>query len=182
MSRLCATKRLCLHWLPVVDRKSPRWLLSPSSKWPPCEAPPLKDRTVRLVHSPEYAQEMAEARRLGGLRRRREATLHGAYDYEGLTSVEAIRRLLEIATLHTLGLENSVARARTLIAAAQAAAKLLETGELEERLRILEAAVLKCRTEEPSLFDRPATVDDDDWSTDPRAHDPTTAWNVSRGH
>jgi hypothetical protein len=40
-----------------------------------------------------------------------------------------------------LGLENSVARARVMIAAALAATKLLETGELAERLAVLEAAV-----------------------------------------
>jgi len=38
-----------------------------------------------------------------------------------------------------LGLENSIARARVLIAGALAAAKLLETGDLEERLAALEA-------------------------------------------
>ena len=40
-----------------------------------------------------------------------------------------------------LGLENSIIRARVLISAALAAAKLLETGELEARIESLEAAV-----------------------------------------
>jgi hypothetical protein len=56
-------------------------------------------------------------------------------------SIEAIRRILEIATIDALGLDNSIARARVLIAAVLAAAKLLETGELEGRLAALEAAV-----------------------------------------
>jgi len=58
-----------------------------------------------------------------------------------LGSIESIRRILEIAVLDALGLENSIARARLLIAGSLAAAKLLETGELEERLTSLEAAL-----------------------------------------
>jgi hypothetical protein len=42
---------------------------------------------------------------------------------------------VEIAVLDTLGLENSVARARTLAYLAQTAAKLLEIGSFEERGR-----------------------------------------------
>ena len=50
---------------------------------------------------------MAEAGRLGGLRRRREKTVTAAYDLEGLATLDQIRRLLEIAVMDTLGLENS---------------------------------------------------------------------------
>jgi hypothetical protein len=75
------------------------------------------------------------------LRRRREKTVAGAYDLAGLDSIEAIRRIIEIALLDVLGLENSIARARVLISGALAAAKLLETGELAERLAALEGAV-----------------------------------------
>jgi hypothetical protein len=105
-----------------------------------CRAWPLRGEPYCLWHSPEREEEAAEARRLGGLRRRREKTLAGAYDLGGLDTVPAIRRIVEIATFDTLGLENSIARARTLLAAAQTAAKLLETGELEERIAALELA------------------------------------------
>ena len=54
----------------------------------------------------------------------------------------------EIAVFDTLGLDNSLARSRTLIAAAQAAARLLEAGELEARIAALEAA-LEHRSSEP---------------------------------
>src|SRR5450759_3372120 len=106
-----------------------------------CRAWPLQGEPFCLWHSPAREEEAAEARRLGGLRRRRERTVSGAYDFAGLGSIEAIRRILEIATLDALGLENSVARARVLLAAVLAATKLLEAGELEERLAALEAAV-----------------------------------------
>lgn len=106
-----------------------------------CLAPPRLQSDFCLVHDPEYAADMAEARRLGGLRRRREKTLSVAYDVDGLDSVPKIRRLVEIAALDTIGLENSPARSRTLLAVATVATKLLEVGEQEERLRALEDAL-----------------------------------------
>ena len=107
----------------------------------PCRAPRVHDGDYCLMHSPEYAADAAEARRLGGLRRRREVAVSGAYEFNGLATVADIRRLLEVAALDTLGLENSIARARTLGYLGLAAAKLLETGELEQRIAVLEAAV-----------------------------------------
>ena len=106
-----------------------------------CQSPPLLDGDVCLMHSPEHAEEMAEARRLGGLRRRREKAVSGAYDFEGLADVDQVRRLLEIVALDTLSLENSVARSRTLAYLGQVALKALEVGELAERIEALERLV-----------------------------------------
>ena len=114
-----------------------------------CRAWPLRGELFCLWHSPDREEEAAEARRLGGLRRRREKTLAGAFDFGGLASIDAIRRILEIATIDALGLENSIVRARVLISAALAAAKLLETGELEARLTALEAVVAAGRESPP---------------------------------
>jgi len=93
------------------------------------------------MHDPEHAEEMQEARRLGGLRRRKEKAVEGAYDIEGLEDVSQVRRLLKIAVLDTLSLENSIARSRTLAYLSQVALKALEVGELEERLKALETTV-----------------------------------------
>jgi hypothetical protein len=106
-----------------------------------CQAPPLLDGDFCLMHSPEHAEEVQEARRLGGLRRRKEKITSDAYDFEGLNDVGQVRRLLEIAALDALGLENSVARARTLAYLAQVALKALEVGELAERIEALERLV-----------------------------------------
>jgi len=106
-----------------------------------CQAAPLQDSDFCLFHSPDHAKEAAEARRLGGLRRRKEKTVAGAYDIDGLNDVPKIRRLLEIAVFDTLALENSVARSRTLAYLAQIALKALEVGELETRLEALEATM-----------------------------------------
>ena len=118
-----------------------------------CGAPPIRGEEFCLFHSPDHAEDAAEARRLGGLRRRREKTVVGAYGIEGLDSVAAIRRILEIAVFDTLGLDNSLARSRTLIAAAQAATRLLEAGELETRIVALEAALADRRPSEPIDFE-----------------------------
>lgn len=104
----------------------------------PCRAAPLQGGTYCRLHSPAHTAEVAEARRLGGLRRRREATVRRVYDVGTLDSVAQIRRLVEIAITDTLELENSIARARTLTYQAQTAIRLLEVGEVEQRLAALE--------------------------------------------
>jgi len=107
-----------------------------------CRATPMHGEDFCFWHHPEHTEEAAEARRLGGLRRRKEKITEGAYDFEGLESVTQIRRLLEVAVVDTLGLESSIARSRTLAYLAQMALKALEVGELEERLATLEHVML----------------------------------------
>lgn len=106
-----------------------------------CRQPPLVEGEFCFWHDPEHAKEAADARRLGGARRKREVALQGVYAFEGLTSVPQIRRLLEVAAVDALALETSVAKVRTLVAVSMAAAKLLEVGELEGRVEALELAV-----------------------------------------
>lgn len=105
----------------------------------PCGATPQRDRPICFVHDPERAADAADARRLGGLRRRRERTVADAYELVGLDSVDGIRRIIEIGVFDALGLESSLPRTRVLISAAGAATRLLETADFDERLRFLEA-------------------------------------------
>jgi hypothetical protein len=107
----------------------------------PCRMAPLHDRPYCFSHEPERASEAAEARRLGGLRRRKESTVGVAYDLPGLDTVAGIRRVLDIVVADTVGQEHGIARQRVLISAAMAATNLLKVGDLEERLAHLEAAV-----------------------------------------
>jgi hypothetical protein len=104
-------------------------------------------------HAPEREEDAADARRLGGLRRKREKTLASAYDLQGLDTVPAIRRIVEIATFDAFSLDNSVARCRLLLAAATTATKLLEIGELADRLAILESAANASRAPADDPFD-----------------------------
>jgi hypothetical protein len=106
----------------------------------PCGATPTLSGYC-FMHDPDRVEAAAEARELGGKRRRREGTIAGAFDFEGLDDVPKLRRLLEIIGVDLLGLENSIARARAIISLVQAAAKLLEVGEHEERLEAIEAVV-----------------------------------------
>ena len=114
-----------------------------------CRAAPIKGRALCFWHAPDKGKQAQEARRLGGLRRRRERALAGAYDFTGLGSVESIRRLLEIVVLDGLGLENSINRGRLLVGAATAAARLLEAADLEARVASLEAAIAAALPPEP---------------------------------
>ncbi len=107
----------------------------------PCQAPPLRDDDFCRMHSPEHAEAVTEARRLGGQRRRRDATVATVYDFDGLNSVGQIRRVVEIGVLGALELENSLSRSRTLGYLAQVALRTLEVGELEDRLAAVEGVL-----------------------------------------
>ena len=104
----------------------------------PCRAAPLRGSEYCFFHHPDLTREREEARRLGGLRRRREKSVAAVYDWTGLGSVREIRRLLEVAIVDTLGLDNSPARSRTLASLANLSLKALQVGELEERVTELE--------------------------------------------
>ena len=110
-----------------------------------CRAAALRNSDFCFWHDPTVARERAEARRLGGLRRRREKATSQVFDWGGLENVEEIRRVLEVAVIDTLGLDNSPARSRTLGYLASLSLKALEIGELEERVAALEAVVHKRR-------------------------------------
>lgn len=120
----------------------------------PCRAAPLHDSQFCWAHSPEHAQEAQEARRLGGQRRKREVTLLGAYELEAVNTTSGIYRVLEIAILETLAMENTIARNRTLGYLMQVVLKAIEASDTEERLAALEKAVHGKQIEhEPAVFD-----------------------------
>jgi hypothetical protein len=126
-----------------------------------CRAAPLLGEEYCLFHHPERQEDAAEIRKLGGLRRRKEYTVAGAYAFEGLSSVPAIRRLLEVAALDALSLETSVARVRALAYLAQTALRCLETADLEERVHALEAALSSRDRAETPVFDLELDVHED---------------------
>jgi hypothetical protein len=106
----------------------------------PCRMRPLRGTDRCLSHHPDYAGKAAEARQLGGRRRRHEKAVATSYNITTLETPADIRRLLEIGVLDALQLDNSVPRSRLLIAAANVAVKLLEIQELDERLWAIEDA------------------------------------------
>lgn len=112
-------------------------------------ATPLQDKDLCFWHGPETQEQATEARRLGGLRRRRDGTIVGAYEVGQLDSVDNLRRLLQIAVIDTLGLENSLSRSRTLGYLTQVGAMLLERGEMAQRLQELAATLNPRQLESP---------------------------------
>src|SRR5450759_5002407 len=70
----------------------------------PCHAPALRGESLCNMHHPDHGAEVAEARRLGGLHRRKEETLKEVYDLDDLGTIGGARRLLSIAALETLAL------------------------------------------------------------------------------
>ena len=106
-----------------------------------CKAPPMRESTFCFWHDPAHEAEAAEARRLGGIRRRRESTLQGAYEIESTDTVASLQRILDIAAIDLLSLENSVARNGKLVTLVLAGARLLEVGLLSERIEALETSL-----------------------------------------
>jgi len=112
-----------------------------NSKGDPCRDTPMRESEYCVFHDPDHAEVVAQARSTGGQRRKREATLATAYDFQGLTSILEIRRLIEVAAFDALSLDNNINRVRALGYLAQIATTLLEKGEMEERLQAVEAAL-----------------------------------------
>ena len=106
-----------------------------------CHSPPLHDGDYCLMHSPDHAKEVQDARRIGGLHRKREVTLSVAFDFQGLETVEGVRRLLQIAATDALAMESSPARSRQLVYIALAALRVLEVRDFEQRLMGVEKTV-----------------------------------------
>ena len=106
-----------------------------------CRQAPLADSEFCFWHDPDHAEEAEQARRLGGQRRRREKITEGAYEIDGIDALSLAERIVKIAIVDTLSLENSVNRNRTLISASIALAKLTEVGDQEERLAAVESAL-----------------------------------------
>ncbi len=113
----------------------------------PCHSPPLRDGNYCLMHSPEHAKEVQDARRIGGLHRKREATLSAAFDFQGLETVEGIRRLLQIAATDALAMESSPSRSRQLVYIALAALRVLEVRDFEQRILGLERSVIPTKAQ-----------------------------------
>lgn len=107
----------------------------------PCRQAPQLESEYCFWHDPTNEEEAGEARRRGGIKRKRERTLQIEYELDSLASVAGIQRLLEIAAAGVLDLEHSFNRSRVLITAAVAAARLLETSDLETRMQSLEAVL-----------------------------------------
>jgi len=100
-----------------------------------------RERARAACHrlSPDTADELAEARRTGGYHRRKKRAVATIYGFNGLRTIEDLQSLLETVAIETVAPDNSIAPNRTISGFVAIGAKLLETGELADRLGALEA-------------------------------------------
>jgi hypothetical protein len=103
-----------------------------------CAAAPSRGRPYCLFHDPERVDEAADARRLGGQRRRREGILAAAFDLDELGTIDGVARLVDVVVTDTLSLDNGIGRSRVLLAAAGVALRIIEGSDHEARLLALE--------------------------------------------
>ena len=101
-------------------------------------------------HAPHNGRALAEGRKRGGERHR---TPHGAIDAATLPgkvrTLADVLSVLDYALSEALAGENSIARGRLLVAIAGAFIEAIKTGELEQRIQAIEAA-LKVKPPEPT--------------------------------
>ena len=107
----------------------------------PCGAPALREGSRCFWHAPETEAAAADARRLGGLRRRREATIAGAFDLDGMEPGAVLLRVSDLGLTDILEMKPSPARSRLLLQWLASRARLEETVVGEARLQALEAGV-----------------------------------------
>lgn len=107
----------------------------------PCGFSPLVDNDLCWAHDPENEAAAQEARRVGGIRRKRESTLAGAFDFTTIEAEGALVRLTDIAVFDALALDPSMNKVRTLVAVIQVAEKVLKVRELEERVADIESVM-----------------------------------------
>lgn len=104
----------------------------------PCGMTPLTGSAYCYTHDPEHVADRAASRQSGGFNRR---TAPGELPTDlSVRDVRAIQRQVEALLGATWEQENSARRTAALVGCYTLAVKLLETGELEARVRALEAA------------------------------------------
>jgi len=111
----------------------------------PCQAPCVNGSEFCFWHDPGHAEERAAARRRGGHARHGRTLSLGERVDDGdrqFRTLDDMVALLEVAIRATLTLENSISRNRCLGYLARCWSDVYETGELEQRLRILEEAMV----------------------------------------
>lgn len=104
----------------------------------PCKMSPLKGSNYCFTHAPEVGAARAMARKRGGQRRRVEHAGDPFTLPETFVTVQDANKLLDYTLAEVLPMENSIARARILLAIHESYLRSIEIGELEQRIKALE--------------------------------------------
>ncbi len=110
----------------------------------PCQAQALKQGAYCFTHAPESGAARAQARKLGGQRRRVGHAGDVSRIPPEVRSVVDVMRVLDYDLAETLILENSEKRGRLLVTLCAAYIDAMRVGEWEGRVAALEA-VLRTR-------------------------------------
>lgn len=110
----------------------------------PCAMAALKGDDYCYTHSAGAAAARAKSRKKGGQRTRPGHGSDGANIPENITTIAQAMTILDYTLRELLQLENSVQRARALIALVGGYVDAVKVGEIEARMIAIEAA-LKAR-------------------------------------
>jgi hypothetical protein len=105
----------------------------------PCKMPATKGGKFCFTHSPAHRRAQAEARKRGGQARHTQHAGNPESIPARIESIEDARALLAYVMVELLAHDNSIPRARALLALFDSFVKALEIGEIEKRLQALEA-------------------------------------------
>mgnify|MGYP000868177588 FL=1 len=104
----------------------------------PCKMPPLKGSSYCFTHAPEVGAARAMARKSGGERHRIAHYGDESMIPREVRTLDDANKILAYTLAETVPMENSIARARLLLALYDSFVKSFEIGELEKRIQALE--------------------------------------------
>ena len=111
-----------------------------------CQAAPIKGGLYCFTHDPSNGAARAKAHRLGGERHRVPHFGDEKSLPREVKTLEDAGKILSYTLAEVIPMENSIARARVLLALYDSFVKSFEIGELENRLAALEATIKRLAT------------------------------------
>ena|SRR5688572_11182323 len=109
-----------------------------NSRGEPCKVAALKGDRFCFNHSPGTRRAQAEARKRGGMARLTPHYADSSTVPANVTTLEAARGILAYTLVEVIGMDNTIARARVLIALFDSFIKSIEIGELEAGIQALD--------------------------------------------
>lgn len=104
----------------------------------PCRSQAIKDSHYCFIHDPNQGAKRAQARKKGGQRRRVPHYGDESIIPHEVKTLEDANKILAYTLAEVVPMENSIARARVLLALYDSFIKSFEIGELEQRIQALE--------------------------------------------
>ena len=103
-----------------------------------CKMPAIKGTRLCFTHSPATRRAQAAARRLGGYNSSTPHAGDPATIPADITTIESAAPIVRYVLDELLTMDNSIQRARALLACFDSFVKAFEIGELEQRIAALE--------------------------------------------